>query len=179
MLKRYFALVFLSLYLYNIVGYLVIFSYLQYRVRCEVKQMLKASFPVHDLTTFAFQNEGLANDRYPLQWVDDHEFRYSGKMYDIVRSHISGDSTYFTCINDTQEEQLFEHLDNQVQRNMADSGQPSKLDAFKDVFKDSLARFHPLFARLVAEASVVPAFYNGYISIEPDTPFLPPRSVSI
>ena len=111
-----------------------------------------------------------------MQWVDDHEFRRDGKLYDVVRTRISGDTTYFTCINDTQEEKLFADLDNHVQREMGNSGQASKFDSFKDVFRDSLAESSVEIGTLAKEATTTVATRQQYVSFEPEVPPLPPRA---
>jgi hypothetical protein len=178
-MKRFFALLFLFLYLYNIVGYLAIFSVMQLRIRSEVKKMLKANLPESKLTTFAFCTVGLENDEYPIQWIEDHEFRYDGSLYDIARSYSRGDTTYFVCINDKQEDQLFAHLDNHVQRHMEDSGKPSKLDSFKDVFKDSFARSLAAVGIFSYEGIIAASPLRCYLPVELDVLVQPPRMLNV
>jgi hypothetical protein len=175
-MKRFIAFVFLFLYAYNIAGYLLLFSVLQYRTRSEVKKTLKSSVPETALATFSFHTTSLASGAYSLLWVDDGEFRLGEKLYDIVRSFERGDTTYLICINDVQEERLFEHLDNHVQREMGNSGQASKFDAFKDVFKDSLSKKITRIERLAVEGNVTLAAFGNYSPFNPDVPSLPPRS---
>lgn len=177
-MRRFFALLFLSLYLYNFVGYLAVFAVMQYRVRCEVKRMLKGTVPQGELLTLTFHTESLEQGLYALQWIEPHEFRYNGGMYDILRSHVDGDSTSYVCINDVQEEKLFAHLDSHVQRHMGDSGQPAKFDSFKDVFKDSLTRSTTLVGNLVPFVVPLARFHDAYLPHNPDEPFHPPRLLS-
>jgi hypothetical protein len=174
-MRRLFALIFLFLYVYNIAGYLAVFSAMQFRIRSEVKKALKASVPESELTSFAFPTSSI---EYSVQWIEDHEFRYNGNLYDIVRSHTCGDTTYFACINDAQEEQLFDHLDNHVQRHMGDSGQSGKFDSFKDVFKDSIANHRFPVGTLSFTGLIVELAVSEYFPVEPDVPFLPPRLLS-
>lgn len=175
-MKRLVACVFLFLYAYNIAGYVVLFSLLQYRTRSEIKAMLKARVPEDQLTTFAFQTASFARNERSLQWVDDHEFRLEGKLYDVVRSFARGDTTYLVCINDVQEERLFEHLDSHVQREMGSSGQASKFDAFKDVFQDSLAKEIVRLEKLAVKGHLSLASFDNYSPFNPEVPSLPPRT---
>jgi len=175
-MKRLFAVLFVSLYLYNIAGYLVVFSVLQHRVRSEVKQMLKARIPDSDFVKFSFHTRALEQHSYSLRWIDDHEFTLDGKLYDVVRSSTVGDSTILLCINDIQEEQLFANLDNHVQRQMGHSGQPNKLDSFKDVFKDSFFHHAAFLAILPAIEPIEIFAAQDYETVAHDAPFLPPRS---
>lgn len=174
-MRRWLSIIFLSLYFYNIAGYLIIFSVTQARIRSEIKNVLKARIPETDLDTLSFCTSALAGGDYPLQWIDDHEFRFDGKMYDILRSYVRDDSTYFVCINDAQEEQLFANLDSHVQREMGSSGQTEKFDAFKDIFKDSLTRFPAPDGEPEAKIVSLSITTDSYLQIEPEVPALPPR----
>lgn len=178
LMKRATAILFLSLYAYNFAGYIALFSFLQHRIRTEVKAKIKSSVPADELVLLAFSAEALKDESSSLQWLDDREFRYNGNMYDIVRSYTRADTTFFLCLNDIQEEKLFAHLDAHVQRQMANSGQQEKLDAFKDVFSHSLAaRVAPLSEQ--DACGVVPNLLaEDYVYIYSDTPFHPPRDSS-
>ena len=153
-MKRFVAYLFLFLYLYNLAGYLAVFAVRQSAVRSEIKKMLKES---------------------PLQWIEDHEFRYAGGMYDIVHSTVTRDSTYFLCVNDVQEEALFTDLDSHVQREMGSQG--VRLDGFKDVFKNSYTDRSPTETGLVVVTTHGPPAQSLYESVEPDVSSPPPRII--
>ncbi len=136
--KRLVAFLILLLYLYNLAGYLVAFSVLQQRIQREVKLMLKATVPPSELMTFSFHSEQLQRGDYGLVWLKKNEFRYRGGMYDVVSQNVVGDSTQFFCINDVQEERLFENLALHVQRQTGDSPDQKNLDSFHGAFKHSL-----------------------------------------
>jgi hypothetical protein len=175
-MKRFFAILFVSLYIYNIVGYLFVFSILQQRVRREVKQSLAATLPESDIIRFSFPTKSIDNEMSDLRFTEDFEFAYDGKLYDVVRKTTTADSTIFYCINDAQEEQLYADLDNHVQREMGKSGNSSKLDAFKDAFQDSLAN-RDFFC--TPQSIVEGQFFfspQRYTSITSDVPFLPPKT---
>ena len=173
-MKRTFAYLFLFLYSYNLAGYLVVFSVRQDHVRSEIKRMLKESVPQSDLLQLVFHTQSLEQGQYPLQWIEDHEFRYAGGMYDIVRSHTTGDSTYYLCVNDIQEEALFADLDSHVQREMG--SQSGRLDAFKDVFKESFVERHIVAIVLPLQLTCPDQIADMYESIVPDIAFPPPRT---
>lgn len=174
-MKKFVALIFLSLYVYNIAGYLALFAVMQQRARAEIKRTLKESVPEGDLFYFAFHTQLLESGQYAIQWIEEDEFRHNGSMYDIVRRHVSQDTTYFVCVNDLQEEKLFAHLDSHVQRHMGDAGQLGKYDSFKDVFKDSLLRTPCVPFPGVAFNKLIPCKACLYLFTEPDVPSLPPR----
>lgn len=177
-MRRFVVILFLFLYFYNTVGYLALIAVLQYRVRTEVKELLKHSVPDSALITLAFPTHSLRSSDV-LQWLDDHEFRYGKNLYDVVRSFTRGDTTYFVCLNDTQEELLLEHLDDHVQRQMGTSGLADRLDAFKDVFKNSLTETSLLLPQLWACGStyLFPIVMPAQFEPTPSAP--PPRRSSV
>jgi hypothetical protein len=176
-MKRVFAIVFVCLYFYNIVGYLVVFSVLQYRVRAEMKQRLKSDVPDAALTRLSFETRSLEEDIAGIRWIDRHEFTFQGKLFDIVHSTLVGDSTILLCINDTQEEQLFANLDTHVQREMGHSGEANKLDSFKDVFKESYSRCFSPEPLSATHAPFIIVPRSAYESIALDVPALPPKFI--
>ncbi len=46
------------------------------------------------------------SERRGFRYIHSKEFRYFGKMYDIVSQKDLGDSIKFICVNDTKEEAL-------------------------------------------------------------------------
>jgi hypothetical protein len=172
-MKRTFAYLFLFLYSYNLAGYLVVFSVRQNIVRSEIKKMLKESVPHSDLILLTFHTTSLQQGKYPLQWIENHEFRYAGGMYDIVHSRTSADSTHYLCVNDVQEEALFADLDSHVQREMGSQG--ARLDAFKDAFKNSFTDRFPDLPVLTVIATNGPPIQTLYESVVADVASPPPR----
>jgi len=175
-MKRLIAYLFLFLYSYNLAGYLVVFSVRQNLVRSEVKRALKASVPQAELIRFAFHTSSLEQGDYPLQWIEDNEFRYAGGMFDIVRSHTTGDTTYFFCVNDIQEEELFVDLDNHVRHEMGNQCSGGGLDAFKDAFKESYSKGCTIPIVLPTELIHPAPFASMYKSIVLDTASPPPKT---
>jgi hypothetical protein len=100
-------------------------------------------------------------------------------MYDVVRMHTSGDSTYLLCINDVQEEHLFATLDRHVQRELNDSGRLSSLDSFKDLFKDSYHDPLDALVRLTLLGRCTDLAVQDLIFIAVDAPFHPPNDPAL
>ncbi|HET6273689.1 MAG TPA: hypothetical protein VFG32_11950 [Bacteroidota bacterium] len=132
-MTRTIAIVFLVLYAYNIAGYLAVFKTMQYHVRKEIKRQIKEAVPQKDLTLITIA-EG---EESALNWIKDNEFRYMGNLFDVVRYSRQNDTTYYYCVNDTQEELLFENLDAHVKTQMnADGAAQKTADLFKSTIKD-------------------------------------------
>lgn len=176
-MKRLVAILLLFLYLHNFAGYLAAFVLLQSRVRSDIERSITSGLPDDVLTLLVFKSSSLGNDEPAVQWLDDNEFRYEGSMYDVVRIRTSGDSVYFLCVNDVEEERLFAGLDRHVDREM--TGKTAALDSVQDAFKDSY-RHHfsaPEGLRLLG-ISIIPLSTRPSILI-PETFFHPPRTVTV
>lgn len=50
-----------------------------------------------------------------LEWMEPHEFRYKGMMYDIVQEESSGDSIYYHCVADYKEAALLAKWERTIQ----------------------------------------------------------------
>lgn len=128
LLKRSIAILLLILFAYGTIGYFISFEVEKYAIRKEVKNRIKKGLPDDKLVIIkdnAFNTE--------LNWVeDDEEFRLNGKMYDVVSKRIEGNTIYYSCIIDAEEEELFEELEQQVDNALNDSGKKKNENNLKD-----------------------------------------------
>jgi hypothetical protein len=128
------------LILYNVLGYLIVFKSYQYAIKNEIKSKIRNAVPDKDLVIIKFSCQDIHSRKNHYKKTDDNEFRFGGKLYDIVRSKVNGDTTIFYCINDTREEQLYSNLDAYVKRYM-DNNIPLKEKTntlFKTLVKQAL-----------------------------------------
>ncbi len=96
------------LFLYYTAGYFITFKAEQYLIKQIVKQRLKSQISDEELTCLVFNPSSI--DFSQIEWLEKHEFRYRGKMYDIVRQYVDNKGfIYYYCINDRQEEELISH----------------------------------------------------------------------
>jgi hypothetical protein len=157
-MKKAIAILFLTLYAYNLAGYYVVFKTLQVQVRGEMRDRIKRSLDERELTLISVPR----TEKDGLHWIDDHEFRHRGSMYDIVRTFSRNDTIHYLCINDKYEEQLFEGLDLHVSNESNAAGIPQKAAApFKGITKEYTPQVdhlpHPIVrATFIDVASIVP-----------------------
>ncbi len=172
--KKGIAILFLALYVFNLAGYYVVFKTLQYQVRSGVKTRIKESVPREELVLIALK-QGREDG---LQWLDRKEFRYRGGMYDVVRSYSRNDTTFYSCVNDKQEEVLFAHLDLHVATQANLEGTPQKAAApFQGITKEyvplsrilELVTFNEVLMRITPDPNST--------SYAEDVPTPPPRLV--
>lgn len=117
-MKKSAAIFLLAIFLFNIVGYFLAFSVVKYQVRKEIKKQIKLGLPESELTFLHIAK----SDEDELSWVESgKEFIYKDQMYDVVRVESKQDTTIYQCIKDTQEDALFAHLGDHVQKHIAEN----------------------------------------------------------
>lgn len=126
-MKKAISIVLLSIFLFNTAGYYVFFKMAQIEIKKEIKKELKLSVNSQDLTIITFTN----SETEAIHWVEkDKEFIHNNQMYDIVRRSSTDNETTLYCINDKQEKKLFEHLEEQVLKQI-ENNKNSKSDSSK------------------------------------------------
>ncbi len=122
-LKKILSILFLFIFIYNLLGYYGFFIIVQYQVRYEVKQKIKQSVPDEELILISVS----INDNKTLTWIKaSKEFRYNGEMYDVVKQEIKNKQILYYCIPDFKESKLFENLDEYIQKYVADNPKQNK-----------------------------------------------------
>ncbi|NPD45594.1 MULTISPECIES: hypothetical protein [unclassified Lentimicrobium] len=107
-MKKAFSILFLFVFLYNLVGYYIVFNMVQFQVKDEVKYLIKHFVPQEELVLISIEN----SKSYLLAWTKPNkEFRYQGQMFDIVEKQIKDNKIIYSCIHDFKESKLFENLD--------------------------------------------------------------------
>jgi hypothetical protein len=107
-------------------GYLLVFKIQQHAIRHEIKQQIKAGVPEAELVLLKIPKTLEEKPHPTFQRIHKREFHYDGKMYDIVRQESHGDTTWYYCLADEKETQLFANLDELVKQDMAGNPQHRK-----------------------------------------------------
>lgn len=117
-LNNIFALFLVTVVAFTISGPMLVFKAQQQQVRHEIKQKIKAGVPDSDLHLIKIPHELEKTRNSIFKKIHSKEFRYQGKMYDIVRFEQYTDETWYYCIADEEEEELFAQLDELVTKEM-------------------------------------------------------------
>jgi len=125
-LKKFFSIVFLGVFVYNVAGYYLVFRILQTHRQNEMREACASGTDdIHskddDLTTLSLNNAEEAS----VHWRSGNEFEYNGHLYDVARTERSGNIVTYYCINDTNEESLIAGVNAHVQ-NHFDGGAQEK-----------------------------------------------------
>ncbi|NOT51789.1 MAG: hypothetical protein HOP10_11000 [Chitinophagaceae bacterium] len=141
MLRKLTAIIFILIFAFNVAGYYPLFKIKQQKIRKEVRKRIKNAIPNEELTLFVFDTS--SEEFKKIQWVEEHEFRYRGSMYDIVRQSSGENGTLsFYCINDEHEEKLFTSLYKYIEDLSGGNENETENDSLK-IIKDYL--LYPCF----------------------------------
>jgi hypothetical protein len=99
--KKAIAAFMLLIVLFNAMGYHVLFQVNRYLIRKEMRAVTAAK--PRKVVVLEIRNASSDPD---FQRIHSREFRYKGRMYDIVREVKKGGVTTFYCLRDTKEENL-------------------------------------------------------------------------
>ncbi len=102
-MKRFFAIFLLLLFLFNTLGYYLVFSYNQYVLRSEIRSLVKSHHFDRGCTILRIHDKMPEGD---FQRLNADEFRYRGVLYDIVSEDHEPGIIIFRCIADNQEDNL-------------------------------------------------------------------------
>ncbi len=108
MLKKITALLITLFLFFNIGGFLFLFKLQQEIIQNKVKERISTNILDKDLTLFVIYKPDINNGSSKFIWVKEgKEFRYNGKLFDVVRLNKTNDKMYIYCRNDKEEEELF------------------------------------------------------------------------
>jgi hypothetical protein len=100
---------------WQIIGFVGYFEFSHFKLKKEIKSLLKKGVPKEDLVQFTFTETEINH----LTWLKKNEFQFQDNLYDVVYTtkHKNGLIT-FECISDSQEKVLFARLGQTVSNNM-------------------------------------------------------------
>ena len=103
------------------VGEYLVVKAVQWDVRRDIKQRIKAGIPKEELIVLQFsKHQSPAN----IVWMHAREFRHEGNMYDVVNQEDIGDSIRYYCILDERDTWLYANLEMQIRQEL--TGNPQR-----------------------------------------------------
>ena len=148
------------------------------KVKKEMKKQIIAGMDLNKTELIKLTQEQIAGSYNGFRFIEDHEFQYAGKMFDIVKRENRNDTVYFYCINDKKEEALIASFVDEGSGN----GKSNPIN--KKVLK-KLKNFHFDYCNLNKQTAIpdIALFYYSLSATnassvfhKPDTP--PPRNIA-
>jgi hypothetical protein len=143
-MKRLLSILFLFIFLFNLSGYFIVFKIEEFAIEREMKAYIKKNISDIELEKVIIADSVIASSSC-FRYTEENEFVYNGKYYDVVRKTSDIGMTIFFCINDSDEEKLFESLQDYIRQN-SDQDTPSRnksVNLEKNIIKEALPDDHP------------------------------------
>ena len=120
--KKIFSIILLVIFLFTTMGYYILFEVNQSIIRYDMRAMIKSGSHEERIILIKVDSRGFNPN---FKKLDNNEFYYFGKLFDIVREKVRGNTTLYYCINDNHEERLVSGIKN-IQSFTSASGVPEK-----------------------------------------------------
>ena len=178
-LKKSISILLAFLILYNSLGYFIVFKSMQLAVRNEIKANIKNSIPEEDLFLIKLTNDEMKSGKSGFRKINDSEFFFFGKLYDIVKVKKNADTNYFYCINDAKEEQLYAALGSHVERQTDQSSPVNQKTSnlLKHVVKEAICNTKVSFAMVVVLFNYPQERNDKLYFTDQDIPSPPPKNL--
>ncbi len=132
LMKKIIAIVLLSIFLFNTVGYFIAFQSVQYQIKLEVKSEIFRNASLNELQAVTIAKQNLNK----IEWFEyKKEMQYNNERYDVVKIKENSNSITFYCINDKKEQELLVNLNNHINIHSAEN-KPLKNQAAKNLEKN-------------------------------------------
>jgi hypothetical protein len=113
MVRRLLSILFIIVFLFNIVGYYPLFLLKKNIIRNEINTLISDNITAESLTVLSFSSSELKS----LKWLKEDEFSYKGDLYDLVKNKVGKNGKiYLYCFNDTKEKKLTAHFEKHLNR---------------------------------------------------------------
>ena len=137
--KQLISLIMLMLIISHGVFQLFVFKIFQAKYRGEILEVIEDGVLENELALFTFSKDDLEEGTTRVQWIEEDEFRFDEKMYDVVKMETNGDSVYLYCLHDENESRLYAILDEYFQQMLEDD--PDKINELTSL-NCSLSQFY-------------------------------------
>ena len=114
-MKKLLAIILTGIFLFNTCGYYFAFLMKEKELKEEMKHLIHSGFFSDQYETLVLND--LVKD-HDFHWIDNKEFRYHGKLFDIIDSQVEGNVVILRCINDKKEDCLISR--HEQYRNLVD-----------------------------------------------------------
>lgn len=154
---------------YNFFGYFLISKIEQLVITGQIREQILPWLPVNQLVLIKAVT-GVRND---ISWIEaGKEFVFQGTMYDVVKTKVEHDTTFYYCFNDKKESKLLANLDKMV-RDQTDRSR-SKSNSKKLVITFFYQSSNPYIFALTPFAGIVTPT-PSFISIPEEVLSPPPE----
>ena len=115
-MKKLTIILLLSLFLFNTMGYFIMFEITQNEMREQAFEQIRNGSFNDPLTKITISKSQLST----IELEDDgNEIRFNGESFDIVKTSETKESVTYFCINDENESRLISNFENHINSNVS------------------------------------------------------------
>lgn len=144
-------------------------------IRHEVRTIIKNQVDRSDLTLLTFSPSELT---YAVQWKHGKEFKFKGKMYDIIEREYKDGLVYYYCWKDEKENELNKKMDQLLAFMLGDNPQQKNQERHFERLAISLFCYKgeiTISAVDVENPKAVSHLYGHYLNRTSSPPTPPPE----
>lgn len=106
--------------IFNSAGYVLMYFQLKYFFKKESFRKISENLPDKDITKIILSSWEFENPNENFYYVEEHEIKYYGKMYDIVGTEKKDDSVIIYALSDENEDVLNDLFAVYFSKNLSD-----------------------------------------------------------
>jgi hypothetical protein len=174
MIRKASILLLLSFFLFNYIGYFIVFEIEQNDNKKSILAAIK-----NDSGSLKIEKV-IINDsnQDEITWKEENEFEFNGITYDVIKKINQGSSIIVYCINDEKETELFNRLGEYVRSNLINdytgknkSGKELSIKLIKLYFPVSVLVTDPLITKISANHyPEISKYKSPLLSLDPPPP---------
>lgn len=119
-MKRLISIFLVLMLVFNSAGYLILFYQLKKHFKKEAFSKLENFIDTKDLVEINVSKSNYENEDENFHFVEPHEIKYYGKMYDIARTEYKGDTVKIYALSDENEDNLHNFFALFLYKNLSD-----------------------------------------------------------
>lgn len=112
-MKRVVSIILLFVFTYSFLGAGFVYNVWLLSIKQQVKNNLETEFE-EEATLIKVPARWEQHPPKHFQWHEEHEFRYRGQMYDVIRKEHHGNQIWYYCYWDKAETKLLNNLSHYV-----------------------------------------------------------------
>jgi hypothetical protein len=114
--KKIIPILLALLILLNSIGYILLYIERLANINREIRTLINEDYSAETITKLTLSNYEFT---YLLRWKGDDEFKFKGKMFDVIKIERTQNQIIIFCIRDEKEEMLISSFEKIFKRNFS------------------------------------------------------------
>lgn len=134
-MKRALAIILLLTFTFNFLGVGFVYNAWLFSIKQDVEHKLTSKYE-EETILIKIPKKWEQDPPADFEWYDEHEFRYQGQMYDVVRKEIHKDKIWYFCHWDRAETEVLNNLSRYVSNYLQNDSDEQQKRTFLKTYLD-------------------------------------------